>query len=156
MPLKNIIQETRQRMDRSLEHFDRELRGIRTGRATTALIEYVKVDYYGSPTELRELAAISVVDPTQLLVKPFDPSAKAGIVKAIETADLGLNPMTDGEVIRIAVPAPSGERRKQLTELVVRAVTEAYHLGFSAEEVREALEKGLRQVRFPERRRRKG
>ena len=125
MPLKKIMQETRQQMDKSLEHFDHELRGIRTGRATTALIEYVKVDYYGSPTELRELAAISVPEPTQLLVKPFDPTSKSGIVKAIEIADLGLNPMVDGEVIRISVPAPSGERRQQLVGQVRKVAEEA-------------------------------
>ncbi|UCD76797.1 MAG: ribosome recycling factor [Phycisphaerales bacterium] len=125
MHLKKIMQETKQRMDKSVEHFDRELRGIRTGRATTALIEYVKVDYYGSPTELRELAAISVPEPTQLLVKPFDPMSKSGIVKAIEIADLGLNPMVDGEVIRINVPPPSGERRQQLVVQVRKMAEDA-------------------------------
>lgn len=125
MPLKTIINETSQRMDKSVDHFDHELRGIRTGRATTALIEYVKVDYYGSPTELRELAAITVADPTQLVVKPFDPSAKSGIIKAIETADLGLNPMADGDIVRIAVPAPSGERRKQLITQVRKLAEDA-------------------------------
>ncbi len=75
MPLKQIMRDCRGLMDKTIEHFDKELRGMRTGRATTALIEYVKVDYYGSPTELRELAAISVPEPTQLLVKPFDPTS---------------------------------------------------------------------------------
>ena len=114
MPLDTITHECRSRMDKSIEYFDRELRGIRTGRATTALIDYVKVDYYGSPTDLRELAGISVPEPTKLLVKPFDPGAKGDIVKAIEMADLGLNPQVDGATIRISVPSPSAERRKQL------------------------------------------
>ncbi|MHC4416819.1 MAG: ribosome recycling factor [Planctomycetota bacterium] len=114
MEVDQILAECRQRMDKSFEYFQRELRGIRTGRATTALIDYVKVDYYGSATELRELAAISVPEPTMLLVKPFDPTSAANIVKALETADLGLNPQSEGNAIRIAVPPPSAERRKQL------------------------------------------
>ena len=101
-------------MDKSFEYFQRELRGIRTGRATTALIDYIKVDYYGSATELRELAAISVPEPTLLLVKPFDPTSSGDIVKALETADLGLNPHSEGNAIRVAVPPPSAERRRQL------------------------------------------
>ncbi len=123
--LDKVIQETRERMKRSIEYFDRELRGIRTGRATTALIDYVKVEYYGNPTDLRELASISVPEPTQLLIKPFDPSAKNDIIKAIETADLGLNPMAEGQTIRINVPPPSQERRKQLIGQVRKMAEEA-------------------------------
>ena len=125
MPLDEIRRECRQRMNKSVEHFDRELRGIRTGRATTALIDYVKVDYYGSSTDLRELAAISVPEPTRLLVKPFDPSSTSTIVKAIETADLGLNPQADGPTIRISVPPPSAERRKQLVNQVRKMAEDA-------------------------------
>ncbi len=112
-------------MDKSVQYYQRELRGIRTGRATTALIDFVKVDYYGSPTELRELAAVSVPEPTMLLVKPFDPAAKAEIVKAIETADLGLNPTADGPSIRITVPSPSAERRQQLVSQVKKMAEDA-------------------------------
>ena len=118
MDLNQIINECRGKMDRSVEHLERELRGIRTGRATTSLVDYVKVDYYGSMTDLRELAAISVPEPTQILIKPFDPSSASAIVKAIETADLGLNPMKDANSVRINVPAPSSERRKQLVTQV--------------------------------------
>lgn len=114
MSPETILKSCQELMDKSVAHYDRELRGIRTGRATTALVEYLKVDYYGSPTELRELAAVSVPEPTQLKIKPFDPAAKNEIVKTIETADLGLNPMTDGETIRVIVPPPSAERRRQL------------------------------------------
>ena len=111
---KTIHKAATTNMAKALEYLGRELRGIRTGRATTALIEYVKVDYYGASTDLRDLAAISVPEPTQLLVKPFDPSAKSGIAKAIESAELGLNPLVDGDTIRVAVPAPSADRRSQL------------------------------------------
>jgi ribosome recycling factor len=125
MPLENITRQCRLQMAKSIEHFDRELRGIRTGRATTALIDYVKVDYYGSATDLRELAAISVPEPTRLLVKPFDPSSTSSIVKAIETADLGLNPQVDAQAIRINVPPPSAERRKQLVAQVRKMAEDA-------------------------------
>jgi ribosome recycling factor len=109
-----IIRDCNAKMDKSIEHYEKELRGLRTGRATTALIDYVKVDYYGSPTDLKALAAVSVPEPNQLLVKPIDPASKNDIIKAIERADLGLNPMSEGTQIRISVPAPSAERRQQL------------------------------------------
>jgi ribosome recycling factor len=125
MPVDQILADCRALMAKSLDYFQRELRGIRTGRATTALIDHIKVDYYGSPTELRELAAVSVPEPTLLLVKPFDPSSASGIVKALETADLGLNPQSDGQSIRIAVPPPSAERRKQLMAQVRKMAEEA-------------------------------
>jgi len=78
----------------------------------------VKVDYYGSSTDLRDIAQVSVPEPTQIVIKPFDPSSTAAIVKAIETADLGFNPQTEGQSIRINVPPPSAERRKQLIQQV--------------------------------------
>jgi ribosome recycling factor len=114
MNADQISRDCKAKMDKSVEHYDKELRGVRTGRATTALIDYVKVDYYGSATDLKALAAISVPEPNQLLVKPFDPGSKSDIIKAIEKADLGLNPMSEGTAIRISVPAPSAERRQQL------------------------------------------
>jgi ribosome recycling factor len=114
MDLDTILLECEDKMTKSLEYFQKELRGMRTGRATTALLEFVKVDYYGSQSDLRELAAITVPEPTQLLVKPFDPTSKQTIVKALEVAGLGLNPQVEGQVIRINVPPPSAERRKQL------------------------------------------
>ncbi len=114
MSIAAITKDCRGRMNKTAEYFDHELRGMRTGRASTALIEFVKVDYYGSSTDLRDLAGINVVDATHLVVKPYDPAAKQEIVKALETADLGLNPQTEGDSLRIAIPAPSAERRQQL------------------------------------------
>ncbi|MFZ9880439.1 MAG: ribosome recycling factor [Phycisphaerales bacterium] len=125
MDLDTILLETEERMQRSSDYLARELRGIRTGRANTALLEYIKVDYYGSHTDLRELAAITVSEATQLVVKPFDPSSKHDIVRAIETAGLGLNPMVDGTAIRINVPAPSADRRKQLMTQVKKLAEES-------------------------------
>ena len=109
-----VLKDCDQQMDKSVEYLRKELHGIRTGRANTGLVEYVKVDYYGSPTDLRDLAAISVAEATQLVIKPFDPGSKNDIIKAVETAELGLNPMSEGDAIRINIPAPSADRRKQL------------------------------------------
>jgi ribosome recycling factor len=124
MDLDTIQLECEEKMMKSLDYLQREMRGMRTGRATTALLEYVKVDYYGNPTDLRELAAITVPEPTQLLVKPFDPTSKQAIIKGIEVAGLGLNPMSEGSVIRISVPPPSSDRRKQLVGQVKKMAEE--------------------------------
>jgi len=114
-----------ERMEKSVEHLRKELRGLRTGRASTALLEFIKVDYYGSSTDLRELAAISVPEATQLLVKPFDPGSKSEIVKAIEKSGLGLNPQVEGSAIRINVPPPSADRRRQLATQVKKLAEDA-------------------------------
>ena len=125
MDLDTILLECEERMEKSVDYLTHELRGMRTGRANAAMLEYVKVDYYGSLTDLRELAAINVAEATQLLVKPFDPGAKGEIVKAIEKSGLGLNPMTEGNQIRINVPAPSADRRKQLVSQVKKLAEES-------------------------------
>ena len=114
MEVEEILLECEERMDKTIEHLGKELRGIRTGRANTALVEYIKVDYYGAPTDIRELAGVSVVEATTLMIKPFDPAAKNEIIKAIESSDLGLNPQSDGNTIRISIPSPTKERRMQL------------------------------------------
>lgn len=101
-------------MDKAVDYLKGELRGVRTGRASTALVEFIKVDYYGSPTELRQLALINVPEPTQLLIKPFDASSTKEIGKAIEASGLGLNPTVEAKQIRLNLPSLSGDRRKQL------------------------------------------
>lgn len=109
-----ILLEAEEQMEKGLDYLQSELRGLRSGRASTALVEFVKVDYFGSPTDLKSLAAISTPEPTQILIKPFDASALNEIKKAIENADLGVSPNVDGKQIRINVPPLSGERRQQL------------------------------------------
>lgn len=109
-----ILLTAEESMSKALDYLKKELRGIRTGRASPALVEFVKVDYYGTATDLKALASISVPEPTQLLIKPFDAGAIQEIKKAIESAGLGLNPMVDGKQIRLNIPALSGDRRKQL------------------------------------------
>ena len=110
----SILLDAEATMDKSIDYLKSELRGIRTGRASTALVEYVKVDYYGSSTDLKALAAISVPEATQILIQPFDPASAGEIKKAIEKADLGVSPVLDGKVIRVSIPPLSGDRRKQL------------------------------------------
>jgi ribosome recycling factor len=112
-------------MNTSVDYFQRELRGVRTGRATTALLEYVKVDYYGSSTDLRELAAINVADATTLIVKPFDPGSKGEIVRSIESAGIGVRAVAEGNAVRVSVPAPSSDRRKQLVTQVKKTAEES-------------------------------
>ena len=118
MDLDEIQLHAEEAMDKAVDYLKGELRGVRTGRASTGLVEYVKVDYYGQPTDLRQLAIISIPEPTQILIKPFDPSATQAIVKGIEQAGLGLNPQAEGKQVRLVLPALTGERRKQLVSSV--------------------------------------
>jgi len=101
-------------MQKAVEYLQHELRGVRTGRASTSLVEYVKVDYYGSATDLRQLALITVPESSQILIKPFDTASLQACIKAIQTAGLGLNPVAEGKQIRVSIPALTGERRQQL------------------------------------------
>ncbi|MBT7351891.1 MAG: ribosome recycling factor [Phycisphaerae bacterium] len=123
MPAK-IVKEAKGQMAKAIEYFQKELRGIRTGRASTALLEFLKVEAYGAMVDLRDVAAVSVPEATQLLVKPFDPTLKNGIAKSIEAAELGLNPQVEGESIRINLPPPSADRRKQLAAQVRKIAEE--------------------------------
>jgi len=110
----DILKDAETRMVKALDHLRSELRGIRTGRASTALVDFVKVDYYGSSTDLKSLASISIPESTQILIKPYDAGAVQEIKKALESSDLGLNPQVDGKQIRINIPPLSTDRRKQL------------------------------------------
>ncbi len=114
MPVDDILLEAQDKMEKALEVLINELKGIRTGRATPGLVENVRVEYYGSPTPLKAIAGISAPDPRLLIIKPFDPSSLSDIEKAIQKSDLGLNPSSDGKMLRLAVPPLSEERRKQL------------------------------------------
>ncbi len=125
MDIDTVLLEAEERMGKSIDYLQREFRGVRTGRASTALLEYIKVEYYGSNVDLREIAGISVPEPTQLLVKPFDPGAKTEIMKAIERSGLGLNPQSEGAQIRVNLPSPSADRRKQLVVQVRKMAEES-------------------------------
>lgn len=109
-----ILLTAEETMTKGIDHLKRELNGIRTGRASPSLIEFIKVDYYGTMSDLKNIAAISVPEATQLLIKPFDKGAINDIRKAIEASGLGLTPNSDGQQLRINLPPLSGDRRKQL------------------------------------------
>ncbi len=109
-----ILKDTKDRMEKAINVFLEELKGLRTGRATPALVDTIKVDYYGSPTPLKQLAQISAPDPQQIMIKPFDATALKEIEKAIRTSDLGMSPNNDGKVIRLNVPSMSGDQRQKM------------------------------------------
>ena len=118
MSEKDVIKETRPRMEASVDDLRRRLSSVRTGRAVVTLLDPVVVDYYGTPTPLNQMASISVPDPQMLAVQPWDVSQLNAIEKAIRTADLGLNPSNDGKMVRVPIPALTEERRKQLAKQV--------------------------------------
>ncbi len=106
------------KMDKTIDTLKRELHSVRTGRATPALLDRIHVDYYGTPTPVNQLANISVPEPRLLVIQPWDKGIIQEIEKAIQKSDLGLNPMNDGSVIRIAIPPMTEERRVELVKLV--------------------------------------
>lgn len=116
--IDDIKKDAEQRMRKSVESLRGELARLRTGRASTALLESIKVDYYGTPTPLNQAATIAVTDARTLSVTPWDKSQVPAIEKAIRESELGLNPVTAGNVIRVPLPALTEERRKEMTRLV--------------------------------------
>jgi ribosome recycling factor len=116
--LKGLFAEVNKRMNTAIEHLRHELAGVRTGRASATLLDNVHVDAYGSRMPLNQLAGLSVPEPTLIVAQPFDPSQMAAIEKAIRASDLGLNPQSDGKVLRIPIPSLTEERRKELSRHV--------------------------------------
>jgi ribosome recycling factor len=123
--LKEIYKETEVRMKGAIQALEEDLAGIRTGRASPALIERLHVEYYGAPTPLIQLASISVPEPRSLLIKPFDASSLKAIERAILASDLGLTPNNDGKSIRLNLPPLTEERRRDLVKVVHNRVEEA-------------------------------
>jgi ribosome recycling factor len=117
MALDDVYLEACDHMEAAAKSLDQRLRSIRTGRASPALVEHVKVDYYGAPTPLNQLANISAPEARLIVIKPFDPTSLEAISKAIIASDLGLNPMSDGKVVRLQIPAMTEETRKKQTAL---------------------------------------
>ena len=124
MSEKDVIKDTRPRMEGAVEDLRKKLATIRTGRAAVSLLDNVTVEYYGTPTPLNQLAGISVPEPRLLVIQPWDRGTIGAIEKAIQRSELGLNPSNDGQVIRIAIPPLTEERRKQLVKLVHNHVEE--------------------------------
>jgi ribosome recycling factor len=123
--LDDVLLESDDKMDKAIGVFKDTLRGMRTGRANPALVENVRVEYYGAPTPLKQLASIGAPEPNLLVVKPFDPSSVSNIEKAILKSDLGLTPSNDGKLIRLVIPALSEETRRQLVNRVKDLAEEA-------------------------------
>lgn len=118
MPYDDIVLEAEDKMEKAVAVLAGELRGVRTGRASAALVDGLKVEAYGVSNPLKALASITVPEPRMILVKPFDPGTIEAIVKAIQKSEIGLTPQSDGKIIRLAVPPLSEERRKQMAKLV--------------------------------------
>ncbi len=116
--ISDLLSEAEHKMEQAIEHVASEFSMVRTGRANPQLLQRITVEYYGSPTPLQQLASISVPEPRMLVVQPFDKSTVSDIEKALQSSDLSLNPSNDGNVIRIAFPPLTEERRKDLIKLV--------------------------------------
>lgn len=122
--IKEALKEAELRMKSSLQALQDDLAGIRTGRATPAIVEKLSVEYYGSPTPLQQLASFSIPEPRQILIKPFDASSIKNIERAILSSDLGLTPSNDGKSIRLTLPPLTQERREELVRVVNARVEE--------------------------------
>lgn len=131
--VKGLHAEVKKRMDGHIEHVRHELAGVRTGRASTSILDSVHVEAYGSQMPVNQVASLSIPEPTLIVAAPFDPSLMGAIEKAIRSANLGLNPTNDGKVIRVPIPALTEERRKELSKLVHKYAEEGRN--------------GIRQVR---------
>ncbi|MGH7768935.1 MAG: ribosome recycling factor [Candidatus Binatia bacterium] len=121
---ESLFIELQKEMEKCVVAFRKELSKVRTGRASTALLEGITVDYYGAPTQLNQLATLSAPEPRLLVIQPYDPSAMANIEKAIMKSDLGLTPGNDGKLIRIPIPALTEERRHDLVKHVKKIAEE--------------------------------
>ncbi|HXA82433.1 MAG TPA: ribosome recycling factor [Methylomirabilota bacterium] len=115
---KDAIAAAKTRMEKAVDDFRKELTSVRTGRANAAILEHIRVDYHGTPMPVNQLGNLTVPDASMLMITPWDPSVVPLIDKAIRSSDLGLNPTNDGKVVRIPIPSPTGERRKELVKQI--------------------------------------
>lgn len=125
MDIDEILLDAEERMVKAVEVFRNSLQGLRTGRASPGLVDSVRVNYYGSPTPLKQVASVSCPEPQQILIRPFDQATLNDIIKAIQSSDAGLAPNSDGRVIRINVPPLSTERRREMVTRINKFAEEA-------------------------------
>ena len=125
MTSEEILFDAEERMEKAVGVLRDELRGLRTGRATPALVDSLRVEYYGSPTPLKQLAQISTPDPQQIIIRPYDQGSLKDIEKAIRSSDLGMAPNNDGKIIRLTVPPMSGEQRQKMVARIKKSAEEA-------------------------------
>ena len=125
MPVDDVLLESEEKMESAEQFLAAEFRKLRTGRASAGLVDHIKVEYYGSPTPLRQLANIGTPEPNLIVIRPFDPSALKEIERAILASELGITPSNDGKVIRLTIPSPSEERRRHLVASVKELAEQA-------------------------------
>ena len=143
--VKEVLQELESRMTVSVEHFRKELSRLRTGRANIGLFESIKVDYYGAQTPVNQVATLAIPDPTLITVTPWDPSFLEPIDKSIRAADLGLNPINDGKMLKIPIPPLDEERRQEIARNIKKIMedekTALRNMRRESKEMIEELEK---------------
>lgn len=140
--IKEAVADAEKRMRSAIQSLMDDLSGVRTGRASPALVEKLSIEYYGSPVPLMQLASISVPEPRQLMIKPFDAASIKDIERAIQSSELSITPMNDGKVIRLNLPPLTEERRRELTKFVNNRLEEAR---VSVRNVRRDSNKDLRE-----------
>jgi ribosome recycling factor len=123
--LEDVVKSAQQRMEKAIQALKRDLATVRAGRATPAMLDKVMVEYYGTQMPVNQVSTVSVPEPRQLLITPWDKSMLAEIEKAIQKSDLGLNPMNDGSTIRLVIPPLTDERRQELAKVVRKMAEEA-------------------------------
>ena len=121
----NLLEYTEEHMMKTVEHMQSDFNAVRTGKASPGLIENISVDYYGTPTRLKEIAGITAPEPRLLVVQPWDPTSITAIEKAIQLSNIGISPVSDGRILRLPIPELSEERRKSLTKQVKTRAEEA-------------------------------
>src|SRR5713101_7304252 len=125
MTSDEILFDAEERMEKAVGVFRDELRGLRTGRATPALVDNIRVEYYGSPTPLKQLAQINTPDPQSILIRPYEQTLLKDIEKAVRSSDLGMSPSNDGKMIRLQVPPMSGEQRQKMVTRIKKSAEDA-------------------------------
>jgi ribosome recycling factor len=148
---KDALAQAKVRMDKAVEDFRKDLSGVRTGRANTALLDHVRVDYHGTPMPINQLGTLTVPDPTLIVISPWDPTAVPLIDKAIRTSDLGLNPTNDGKMLRVPIPPLTEERRKELVKHIHK-VLENHRTAVRniRRDIKEAIEKLEKEKKISE------
>jgi ribosome recycling factor len=120
--VKDAMAAAKVRMEKAVDDFRKELASVRTGRANAAILDHVRVDYHGTPMPVNQLGSVTIPDASMLVITPWDPGVVPLIDKAVRASDLGLNPTTDGKVVRIPIPSPTEERRKELVKHIHKAL----------------------------------
>ena len=148
---KPILDQSKIRMEKALTDFQREVATIRTGRASVSILDSIRVDYYGTPTPINQVATLGAPEPQLLTVQPWDPTSLPNLEKAIQASDLGLNPVNDGKILRVPIPALTEERRKELVKHLHK-VLESHRLSLRniRRDSNEACKKLLKEKKISE------